>query len=76
MPTLGKFKSKNSRYPLFYKIITDNQTTKLVYNLVYSKVRGWSAGITGAVSYSGDIRNHLMKVTLAQLKKILAKSDD
>ena len=38
----------------FYKIISDNQSTKLVYNLVYSssKVRGSSAGVTGAVSAS------------------------
>ena len=33
--------------PPFYKIIADNQGTKLVYNLVYSRTR-----VTGAVSKS------------------------
>ena len=31
---------KNPAIPPFYKIITDNQSTKLVYNLVYRKGRG------------------------------------
>ena len=39
MPMRGKFKSKTPAIPLFYMIITDNQSTKLVYNLVYRKDR-------------------------------------
>ena len=45
---------KTPAIPLFYKIITDNQSTKLVYNLVYrkGKVRVSSARVTGAVCQS------------------------
>jgi len=31
---------KTPTIPSFYKIITDNQSTNLVYNLVYRKDRG------------------------------------
>ena len=57
MPIIGQFKSKNFRYssiPLFHMIITDNQSTELVYNLFYSKSEdsSWSAGDTRAVYWS------------------------
>ena len=54
--------------PLFYKIITDNQSTKLVYNLVYSssKVQGPSPKhICPRTSAAGSIAGGDLGVTEA-----------
>ena len=37
MPVVGKFKSKTPAIQLGYKIIPGNLSTKLAYNLDYSK---------------------------------------